>query len=167
MKVTKHIKTRKYGRWVGGLLATPILLFLLLALLVYMPPVQRWLVDMVSKNLSESTGVRVQIKEVRLAFPLDLAVKEVTALRERDTLLRARSLRLDVKLLPLFKGRADVEGLALYDVRVDTHLVLSDAVVSASVPEKRSPGSQLARETAVNSITAAMAIASSLVLCCI
>lgn len=133
MKVTKHIKTRKYGRWVGGLLATPILLFLLLALLVYMPPVQRWLVDMVSKNLSESTGVRVQIKEVRLAFPLDLAVKEVTALRERDTLLRARSLRLDVKLLPLFKGRADVEGLALYDVRVDTRDLVSDVHLRGKV----------------------------------
>ena len=62
----------------------------------------------------------------RLAFPLDLAVHHMTAVEKGDTLLNADRLRLNVKLMPLFEGRADVDGFELYGLVIDTKSYISD-----------------------------------------
>ena len=63
----------------GCIVATPIVLFLLLAILIYIPPVQNFAVRKVAAGLSESLGMSVGVERVRLAFPLDLAVHNVLA----------------------------------------------------------------------------------------
>ncbi|WP_337418638.1 translocation/assembly module TamB domain-containing protein, partial [Prevotellamassilia timonensis] len=67
-----------------------------------------------------------RIDKVRLAFPLDLAVHHMTAVEKGDTLLNADRLRLNVKLMPLFEGRADVDGFELYGLVIDTKSYISD-----------------------------------------
>lgn len=62
------------------ILTTPIVLFLLLALLLYIPAVQQFAVDRVTASLSESTGMEINVKKIRLAFPLDLGIHRVTAI---------------------------------------------------------------------------------------
>ena len=119
-------KIRKIGKWLGIIALTPIVLFLLLAVLLYIPPVQNFAVHKVAEKLSESMSMDIRINKVRLAFPLDLAIHNVTAIEQTDTLLNADHLRLNVKLLPLFKGRADVDGLELYGLKLDSKSYISD-----------------------------------------
>ena len=107
-------------------MATPIALFLLLAILLYIPPVQNFAVHQVANYLSGNLGMDVRIDKVRLAFPLDLAVHHMTAVEKGDTLLNADRLRLNVKLMPLFEGRADVDGFELYGLVIDTKSYISD-----------------------------------------
>lgn len=117
---------KKAFKWLAGIISTPIVLFLLLAILIYIPPIQNFAVDRVAKSLSESMGMTFTVDRVRLAFPLDLAVHRVTAVERGDTLLDARSLRLNVKLIPLFSGRADIDGFELYGVKLNTKSYISD-----------------------------------------
>ena len=117
---------KKALKWLGITVATPIALFLLLAILLYIPPVQNFAVHQVANYLSGNLGMDVRIDKVRLAFPLDLAVHHMTAIEKGDTLLNADRLRLNVKLMPLFEGRADVDGFELYGLVIDTKSYISD-----------------------------------------
>ncbi len=117
---------KRIFKWIGIILLSPICLFLLLAILIYVPPVQNFVVQRVAEAMSESMGIDFRIGKVRLAFPLDLAVHDVLATEQGDTLLEARALRLDVQLLPLLEGRAEVDGVELYNVKLNTKSYVAD-----------------------------------------
>ena len=124
---------RKIFLTLGLVVATPIVLFLILAVLVYIPPVQRFIVREATSVLSDATGMRVHIGRVRLAFPLDLALGDMQAIRGRDTLVDARALRVGVRLWPLVHGRAEVNIVSLIDARLNTLDLIPDVQVSGRV----------------------------------
>lgn len=126
---------RRTAAGLGIAVATPVVLFLMLAVAIYIPPVQDFIVRKTTARLSASTGLDIRIDRVRLAFPLDLAVSGLLAADQGDTLVAARSLRLDVALRPLFSGRADIGGFGLYDAVVDTKSYLPDVRVKGRVGE--------------------------------
>ena len=128
-------KPKRLKKWLAAAALAPVGLFLVLAILVYIPPVQQFVVNRVAESLSESMGMRIAVKEVRLAFPLDLAVHRVTAVEQSDTLLAARSLRLNVALMPLLKGCAEINGLSLYDVKLNTKSYVSDTRIQGTAGE--------------------------------
>lgn len=129
------MKKKKILKWLGMVIVSPVMLFLLLAVLIYIPPVQNFVVHKVADAMSERMGMRFSIESARLAFPLDLSLHKVMAVEKGDTLLDARYLRLNVKLMPLFKGRADVDGLELYGVRLDSKSYISDTRIKGSAGE--------------------------------
>ncbi|MEG1581282.1 MAG: hypothetical protein RR386_08485, partial [Bacteroidaceae bacterium] len=114
MQKMKRTPLKRVLRISGIIVATPIVLFLVLASLLYIPALQQWAVEKVTHRLSESTGMRIQIGTVRLAFPLDLALLEMKALEGKDTLLDASALRLNVALLPLLHQQIEVDGAELF-----------------------------------------------------
>lgn len=124
---------RKLYRWLLAVLLAPLALFLLLAILIYIPPVQNFIVGKVTQHLSETTGMRISVGYVRLAFPLDLGVHRVLAVDGRDTVAALNALRLDVRLMPLFKGRADIDGFSIYDLQLDTKDFIADTYVRGHV----------------------------------
>lgn len=131
--MNKRIKNIAFGA--GIIVLTPIMLFLLLAILIYIPPVQNFAVHRVADYLSERMNMNFKVEKVRLAFPLDLSVHNVTATEGGDTLLDAKSLRLNVQLLPLFEGRADVDGVELYGLTLDTKSYISDTHIKGTAAQ--------------------------------
>ena len=106
---------RKKIKWAAIAVATPIVVFCLLAALFYFPPFQNWAVRQAAAYASEKTGMQVTVGYVRLAFPLDLRLEQVQALQPndslpqvRDTVLMARSVVANVALWPLFDKQVDV-----------------------------------------------------------
>ena len=65
---------------------TPIALFLILTLLLYCPPVQKWAVEKAAQVASEKTGMRITVEQLRLSFPLDLRLQGLKALQPNDSL---------------------------------------------------------------------------------
>ena len=63
---------KRYAKWAGITVLTPLVLILLLSILLYLPPVQNWAVKQVAAYASESTGMEISVKHVRLVFPLKL-----------------------------------------------------------------------------------------------
>lgn len=121
------------ARLLWWLTAAVVGLFLLLAVLIYMPGVQDFAVRKANEAMSRSTGLRVQVGAVQLAFPLDLALHRVVATEGRDTLLNARALRLSVEVLPLLRAQANVDGIELYDARLDTRDMVGGAHIRGNV----------------------------------
>ena len=60
-------------------LLIPVAIFFIMAVLLYIPPVQNWIVRQVTSTASEKTGLDISVDNVRLAFPLDLSVNGVCA----------------------------------------------------------------------------------------
>ncbi|MCM1368747.1 MAG: translocation/assembly module TamB domain-containing protein [Candidatus Amulumruptor caecigallinarius] len=93
-----------------------IIVLLLLPMLLYLPPVQDFAVKVATKQLEKSTGMKVSIGSFRLGFPLDVKLSDVTVLEASgDTMVRARELVADVKLLPLLNLDVKLEKLRLSD----------------------------------------------------
>ena len=121
---------------VVAVVATPIVILVLLAVLLYVPSVQNWAVKQVASYASESTGMTVRVDHVRLRFPLDLTVDGFLATQpndslchKTDTIADARQLTVSVRLRPLFDGNVVVDRLELADTKLNTaHFVPSARV---------------------------------------
>ena len=97
-------------KWVLIAILAPILFFLILAVLLYLPPVQNWAVKHVAAYASKQTGMEISVGHVNLEFPLDLGLDEVKAIQQNDSLPQVKDtvadvghLVVDVQLLPLLK----------------------------------------------------------------
>ena len=140
---------KKLIRWTLVVLLTPVLLFLLLAVLLYLPPVQNWAVDKVAAVVSEKTGMTVSVGTVRLEWPLDLGIDDFLMVHEGDTLADVGHLSADVQLRPLFSKRIVINELSVSDARLNTNGFISDLRVKGRVGELwlASKGIDLDRET--------------------
>uniref|UniRef100_UPI003FF10967 hypothetical protein n=1 Tax=Prevotella sp. TaxID=59823 RepID=UPI003FF10967 len=95
--------TKKYMKWGVAILLTPVLLIVLLAVMLYIPPIQNWAVKQVVSYASEQTGMDISVKRVNLVFPLNLGVEGLRIMQpndslpqQNDTIADARKLTVDV-----------------------------------------------------------------------
>lgn len=115
----------------------PIALFLVVASILYIPAVQDFVVSKATEKISGSTGLDVHIDRARLAFPLDLAVDGFVARDGGDTLVDARTLRLDLEFLPLLSGQANVNGIDLQRAKLDTKDYVGGAHIKGTIGHLR------------------------------
>ena len=116
----KSSLTKRIFRIAAWVIASPMLLVLLLILLLYIPPVQQFAVDKATEILSEQMGMDVKVGEVRLKFPLDLSLRNMTAVEKGDTVLDAKELTVSIRVMPLLKQEVEVDGVSLKSAKVST-----------------------------------------------
>lgn len=107
-------------RWTGFIVLTPVLIFIIFFILLYVPPIQNFLRKKVVTIASDATGMQIEIERISLSFPLDLVVQNVEVIDKQDTLLSASELMVKVQLLPLIRKRIEVNGIRFQDVRVNS-----------------------------------------------
>ena len=145
---------KKYAKWMGIVVLTPFVLILLLAVLLYLPPVQNWAVKQVASYASESTGMDISVEHVQLVFPLKLGVEGVKVLQPVDSLKNSRNLALrnkkdtvadirkmvvDVQLLPLFSNQVMVDELNFTKMKVNTTNFIHEARIKGARECERCP----------------------------
>ena len=133
--------TKRILKMIGWVVATPLILVLLLFVALYIPPVQKWAVDMTADYLSKETGMEVSVERVLLKFPLDLSMGNVKIMAKgkgqkakdpladeiKITVLDAEELLVDVQFWPLLNGEVKVNHAILTNTKVNT-LDLIDAM---------------------------------------
>ena len=113
-------------KWIGAVLMVPVLLIALLAVVLYVPPVQNWAVKQVARVASQKTGMDISVERVRLEFPLHLGIDGVKVLRldsltmQHDTVAWVTKAHVDVQLKPLFDKRVEIDKLDLQGVSFNT-----------------------------------------------
>ena len=132
-----------------GILLSPVLLFVLLTILIYLPPVQNWLVDKVAAYASEETGMEITVDHVDLSFPLDLGVDGIRVIHQPDTIADVERLVVDVQLVPLFGGKVVVNQLEIKNTQLNTNGFVEAAKVKGRFSRLfvKSDGIDLHRET--------------------
>ena len=101
---------KKTLKWIGIAVLSPILLFMILAALLYLPPVQNWVAGKVASIATEKTGMEISIGRVSLEWPLNLGINDFRALHQNDSLPQVKDtiadiahLTVDIKFLPLLQ----------------------------------------------------------------
>ena len=118
---------KKALKWLAIIVATPILLFLIFALLLYCPPVQNWVVKRVANSIAEKTGMKITLERVELSFPLDLQMDNLKIIQaERDTVADVERLVAKVQLMPLVEGRVEVDELTFNNLKANTTNLIGD-----------------------------------------
>ena len=123
-------------KWLAAVLITPIVLVGVIAVLLYLPPVQNWVVKQVCRYASEQTGMDISIDNVRIAFPLDLELngfKMIKPVTPPDTVADVRRLVADVQLLPLLGGRVELDALELNQAKVNTTDFIPDVRIKGDI----------------------------------
>ena len=116
---------KKVIKWGGIALLIPVSLFVILSILLYLPPIQNFVVGKVTEEASVATGMDIQIKRVSLSFPLDLVVHEATVVHQvdslaKDTVLDVNKLKVSVQLLPLMHKKVELNGMELLEAKLNT-----------------------------------------------
>ena len=111
---------RKWIKWVSWVILTPILLFVVLMILLYVPPVQNFLRKQATAYASQATGMQINVGRIDLRFPLNLLVRDVEVVQAPDTLLTLASLNVHVQAMPLFKGKIEVDDITIQRVAVNS-----------------------------------------------
>ena len=124
--------TAKVAKWMAVSVLAIILLFLLLATLLYLPPIQTLIKNYTTSYLTQETGMKVDIDRVRLSFPLDLLVDNMTAVEDGDTVVAANQLLLNVKMLPLLSGKIDLNGFELRQAKLNSKSYISDTHIEGN-----------------------------------
>lgn len=135
-------KKRRWIKLLLGVLLAPVGLFALLMVLLYVPPVQNFIRRQATALASEATGMSIGVERIDLRFPLNLLVSGVQVLQPADsaatsapadTLLRLGRLDVRVQALPLFRGKVEVDGIALEQVSVNSARLLRDMQVRGTL----------------------------------
>lgn len=130
----------KYAKWGIGILLSPFIIILLLAIALYLPPIQNWAVKTVASYASEKTGMNISVEHVCLVFPLDLGVDGVLVTQQNDSLPQVTDtiasidhLVADVKLLPLFDDRVEIDEFFFNKMKVNTANFIHEARVKGTL----------------------------------
>ena len=118
--------------WILGILLSPVLLFVILTVLLYLPPVQNWAVDKVAAIASEKTGMDISVGHVKLAFPLDLQIDDFKMIQQPDTIADVERMIVDVQLLPLFDKQVVINELEVNNTKLNTSNFVEAALVKGS-----------------------------------
>ena len=147
---------RKGLKWIGIAVLTPFLLFIILAALIYLPPVQNWVAQKVVSIASEKTGMEILVGHVNLEFPLDLGINDFRVLHPNDsvtdvtdTIADVRHLTVNVRLLPLLKKKVVIEELSFRQTKINTNGFIDDLRIKGQFQELwlASKGIDLDKET--------------------
>lgn len=115
-KPHRHIIKPSWLRRTLKVLLGLLVFILLLPWLLYIPPVQTLVKDIACDQVHKSTGMKIEIDRFRLRFPLDVSLDGVTVLEASgDTMVRARTADVDVRMLPLLHLDIQVKKLHLAD----------------------------------------------------
>lgn len=130
----------KYIKWGSCIVLAPVLLFFILVVLLYIPPIQNWAVRQVTAYVSTKTEWDVAVQRVNLSFPLDLSVEGVKILQQNDSLPQVKDtvadverMVVDVRLLPLFHQQVEIDALELNHVKFNTVDLVPEARVRGTV----------------------------------
>ena len=148
---------KKALKWMAIAVLTPILLFFILAALLYLPPVQNWAAKKVAAIASEKTGMEITVGHVNLEWPLDLGIDDFRMLHPNDSLPNVTDtiadvghLTADIQLWPLLKKRVIINELSLQEAKLNTNGFISDLRIKGQMKELwlSSKGIDLDKETA-------------------
>ena len=89
---------------------TVVLLIVLLAASLYLPPVQRWAVNRLTAWLGEETGLEVSIGSVHLVFPLDLKLGQLHVAQPPTDVIDVEHALIDLDLTRLLSMHIGVEA---------------------------------------------------------
>lgn len=142
---------KKILKWCGIIISIPFALFIIISILIYIPPVQNFAVRKATEIASEATGMDISVGRITLSFPLNLNIHRVSAVENGDTLLNAGRIRLKIQMRPLLRKQVEIDAFGLEDISLNTMDMIEGLSLKGKMGELylESHGIALSPETAI------------------
>ena len=115
------------------IIGTPIFIIATIIALLYIPPIQRFVVEKACKEISEKSGYDIGIGSIYLEFPLKLMATELKMSKSDTIYIQGRYFDANISLLPLFSGRVEANYISLEKFDINTRNILPDVAVEGKV----------------------------------
>lgn len=137
-------------KWGGIMLSLPVLLLMLVALLLYVPPIQNWAVRQATAIVSDKTGMEITLERVNLRFPFDLRLRNFRILKPvgslaqaKDTIVWAEEAIVSLRLKPLLDNKVEIGEFELSSINLNTINFISDIRIKGSAEKISLSGSDI------------------------
>lgn len=149
---------KKFLKWCGIIISLPFALFIIISILIYIPPVQEFIVRKAASAASAAAGMDISVGRISLSvdfvdlkFPLNLNIHRVSAVQGEDTLLSAGKITLKVQMKPLLRKQVEIDAFRLEEIRLNTGYMMSGLSLKGELGELylESHGVALSSEAAV------------------
>lgn len=111
----------------------PFLLFWVLIVLLYIPPVQKFAVDTICSEVNESTGYDISIGSIHLAFPLKLNVSGFSMSRNDTLYAQSDRASVNISFYPLLRGQIELNYISLEHLQVDTKELIPGIAIEGQI----------------------------------
>ena len=129
----KKSRIRILFRVLLAIIVTPIVVILLAICLLYIPRVQRAVVEKACHAVAVHSGYEVGIGSLTLSFPLKLKATDFTISRNDSTYLSGRSLNANISFTPLLAGKVEVNYISLDGLELNTRDMLPTMSIEGNV----------------------------------
>jgi|GEM_PF-5015707 len=145
-KNRKRIIT-KILKWSGITLLTPVILFCLITILLFIPPVQNFVQREVTGYVSNKTGMNITIHRVLLTPFLNLEMNKVCVIAPTDTLLNAKYMKVELSLRHIFNKKVTVKKVTLDDISLNTINLIKGTHIEGRLSEASLLSAQINMKT--------------------
>lgn len=126
--------TKSWLKKIGLICLIPIILVLFAVVLIYIPTVQNFVVKKITRYASESLDMQINVGYIRLSFPLNLNVKDISVIdNQNDTLLYSNKLDISIHPFPLLHKNISVRTLKLSDALFNSKALIDGVSVAGQV----------------------------------
>ena len=142
---------KKIFKWLGIIISIPFALFIIISILIYIPPIQNFAVKKATSIASDATGMDISVGKITLSFPINLNIHNVSALDKGDTLLNAGQITLKIQMKPLFRKQIEIDAFRLKNISLNTMNMIEGLKLKGFMGELylESHGVDLDPETAI------------------
>jgi hypothetical protein len=144
-------KSLKVILWV---IASIIMLVVLVAFSLNIPAVQNFVKDKAITFLKNKTHTEVRLESIKIAFPKDVVLnKFYMEDLNKDTLLYAQRLAVDISLLKLINNKVEINNIELENIRANVHRIDPDTtfnfsfLMDAFMSEQEKPEEEVQKDT--------------------
>lgn len=145
---------RKGLKIILWIIASVILLVVLIALSLNIPAVQNFVKDKAIGYLKNKTKTEVRLESIKIALPKDIVLnKFYIEDLNKDTLLYAEKLQVDISLFKLLKNTVEINYLELKNIRANVKRVNPDTtfnfsfLVDAFMSDQKKPDEKVEKDT--------------------
>jgi hypothetical protein len=119
--------TRKTIKAIIWVVASLVLVFIIIALLIQIPAIQTKIVHYATTFISNKTHTKVEIKSVSISFPKSVVIKGLYLEDlKQDTLVFAQKAKINIALYDLLSSKIAVSSLALEEATIKLHSTKTD-----------------------------------------
>ena len=129
----KRGRLRILLRILSAIIVTPVIVIAILIALLYIPGVQRAVVEKACHEISARSGYDVGIGSIMLSFPLKLKVADFTMSKNDTVYINGRSLDTNISLTPLFAGKVEANYISLEELELNTRDMLPEMSIEGKV----------------------------------
>ena len=116
----KRNKIYKIFKIIATTISIPFIILWMLIVLLYIPPVQRFIVEKVCNEASKASGFDIKIASFHLSFPLKVNIAGFEFSRNDTTFAKGEHADVNISFVPLLSGEVELNYISLEKAVINT-----------------------------------------------